>query len=318
MQLGRINRLEEGGKGSDGLEADLELLTVHSRNPGRSRVTKEEAEHLKALKRIKEALGKFDLSKNEVRVYLFLARFGAQKAQRIAEALSIHRTEAYKILRRLEKQGLVSCVFERPMKFVSVPFERALGNLIEERRQRIHQMEQWKKELMETWQSLPKPEDRKTKKETFQVLEGRRQVSVKATQLLEGCNSELLMVLSDENLLWLYNSPFFDDLEKIAGKRGIDVRVMTSFSPTSTYVLEEINLGEGDFAYTALDDAPCFIISDSEQMLLIMERDQGGEGKPFAMWTNYGTLLKSFQLLFTKIWREPIDATLMAGAPPVS
>ena len=109
-----------------------------------------------------------------------------------------------------------------------------------------------------------------------------------------------------------------DDLEKIARKRGIDVRVMTSHSPTSTYVLEEINMGEGDFAYTDLDDAPCFIISDSAQMLLIMERDQGGEGKPFAMWTNYGTLLKSFQLLFTKIWREPIDATLMAGAPPVT
>ena len=319
MQLGRINRLEEKGKGSDeGLEADIELLTVHSRNPGRNRVTEEEAEHLKALKRIKEALGKFDLSKNEVRVYLFLARFGAQKAQRIAEALSVHRTEAYKILRRLEKQGLVSCVFERPMKFVSVPFERALGNLIEERRQRIHQMEQWKKELMETWRSLPKPEDRKIKKETFQVLEGRRQVSVKATQLLDGCESELLMVLSDENLLWLYNSPFFDDLEKTSKKRGIDVRVMTGHSPTSTYVLEEISLGKGDFAYKDIEDAPCYIISDGEQMLLIMERGGEGEGKPFAMWTNYGTLVRSFKLLFTKIWEEPIDTTLMAGAPPVA
>ena len=69
--------------------SDMELLTIHSRSTSR-RVSAEEAEHLKALRRIKEALGKFDLSKNEVRVYLFLARFGAQKAQRIAEALSVH------------------------------------------------------------------------------------------------------------------------------------------------------------------------------------------------------------------------------------
>jgi sugar-specific transcriptional regulator TrmB len=318
MHLGQVKRLEEKGEEDDeALESDIELLTVHSRNSGRTRVSDEEAEHLKALKRIKDALGRFDLSKNEVRVYLFLARFGAQKAQRIAEALSVHRTEAYKILRRLEKQGLVSCVFERPMKFVSVPFERALGNLIEERRQRIHQMEQWKKELLETWQSLPKPEARKTRKETFQVLEGRRQVSVKATQILEGCGSELLMVLSDENLLWLYNSPFFDDLEKIMGKRGIDVRVLTNYSPTSTYVFEEVSLGEGDFAYFCMDDAPCFIISDADQVLLLMEREQEGEGKPFAMWTNYSTLTKSFKLLFNMMWKEPIDVALMAGAPPV-
>ncbi|UCH57341.1 MAG: hypothetical protein JSV18_08440 [Candidatus Bathyarchaeota archaeon] len=309
MQVGRYSHLEEKNSDIGDSESDIELLTVHNRSSTR-RVTKEEAEHLKALRRIKDALGKFDLSKNEVRVYLFLARFGAQKAQRIAEALNVHRTEAYKILRRLEKQGLVSCVFERPMKFVSIPFERALGNLIEERRQRIHQMELWKKELMETWRSLPKPEDRTTRKETFQVLEGRRQVGVKATELLDGCTDELLMILTDENLLWLYNSPFFDDLEKTSGKRGINVQLITDFSPTSTYVLEEVSLGKGDFIYKGLDEAPCFIISDTGQMLLLMNRGQDGEGKPYAMWTNYVTLVNSFKLLFDLLWKQPGDDAL--------
>jgi len=317
MQLGHISQLEEiESDADDTTESDLELLITHSRAQNRTRVTEEEAEHLKALKRIRGALTKFDLSKNEVRVYLYLARFGAQKAQRIAEALNVHRTEAYKILRRLEKQGLVSCVFERPMKFVSVPFENALGNLIEERRQRVHQMEQWKKELMKTWESLPKAEARKTKKETFQVLEGRRQVSVKATQLLDGCSSEILMQLSDENLLWLFNSPFFDDLDGIAKKRGIDVRILTNFSPTSTYVLEEINLGKGDFAYKSVEDSPCFIISDSGQMLLLMERDEEGDGKPFAIWTNYTTLVSSFRMLFSLIWKNPSDTILVSEVPP--
>ena len=318
MQLGHNDSLETIEENDESYESDLELLTVHPRASGRSRVTEEEAEHLKALKQLKNALSKFDLSKNEVRVYLYLARFGAQKAQRIAEALSVHRTEAYKILRRLEKQGLVSCVFERPMKFVSVPFEKALENLIEERRQKVHQMEQWKKQLMKTWQSLPKSEAKKTRRETFQVLEGRRQVSVKATQLLDGCESEILMVLSDENLLWLYNSPYFDDLETIVDKSGVNVRLMTNFSPTSTYVLEEVSLGEGDFNYRDLAEAPCFILIDGDQMLLLMDRGDEGDGKPFAIWTNYTTLLKSFSLLFEMIWKDPMDITLMAGAPPVS
>ncbi|UCD45043.1 MAG: hypothetical protein JSV27_00595 [Candidatus Bathyarchaeota archaeon] len=319
MQLGHISQLgETESDADDTTESDLELLITHSRAQNRTRVTEEEAEHLRALKRIRSALTKFDLSKNEVRVYLYLARFGAQKAQRIAEALNVHRTEAYKILRRLEKQGLVSCVFERPMKFVSVPFENALGNLIEERRQRVHQMEQWKKELMKTWESLPRTEAKKTRKETFQVLEGRRQVSVKATQLLEGCGSELLMQLSDENLLWLYNSPFFDDLDVIAKKRGVDVRIITNFSPTSTYVLEEINLGEGDFAYKSVEANPCYIISDNGQMLLLMERDDGGDGKPFAIWTNYRTLVNSFRMLFALVWKDPSEAIAMSEVPPTT
>jgi len=318
MQLEHISQLEETETDDETTESDLELLITHRRAQSRTRVTEEEAKHLKALKRIRSALTKFDLSKNEVRVYLYLARFGAQKAQRIAEALNVHRTEAYKILRRLEKQGLVSCVFERPMKFVSVPFENALGNLIEERRQRVHQMEQWKKELIKTWESLPKVEARKIRKETFQVLEGRRQVSVKATQLLEGCSSELLMQLSDENLLWLYNSPFFDDLDVIAKKRGIDVRIITNFSPTSTYVLEEINLSEGDFAYKSVEANSCYIISDNGQMLLLMERDDGGGGKPFAIWTNYKTLVSSFRMLFTLVWKNPSDTIAMSEVPPAT
>ena len=308
MQLGHTSQQEDLER--ETLQADLDLLTTRGRNVNRTRFTEEEAEHLKAIRQIKSALTKFNLSKNEVRVYLFLARFGAQKAQKIAESLSIHRTEAYKILKRLEKQGLVSCIFERPMKFVSIPFEKALENLIEERRQRIHMMEQWKKELMKTWQSLPKGEVRETNRETFQVLEGRRQMSVKATRLLEGCSNEIIMLLTDENLLWLYNSPFFEDLDQIADERGIDVKVLTNFSPTITYVLEEINLGKGDFAYKEVQDSPCFIISDNGQMLLLMENEQD-DSKTFAIWTNYTTLVKSFRMLFKLIWSSQSDTIML-------
>ncbi len=119
MQLERLSRLDS--ETDEDQASDLELLTVRSRINTR-RVSEEEAEHLKALKRIKDALGRFDLSKNEVRVYLYLARFGAQKAQRIAEALSVHRTEAYKILRRLEKQGLA-----RPLAVLPSPMTRVVA-----------------------------------------------------------------------------------------------------------------------------------------------------------------------------------------------
>jgi sugar-specific transcriptional regulator TrmB len=69
--------------------------------------------------------------KNEVKVYIYLARTGEHKASEISEALSLHRTETYRILRDLEKRGLVSSVFEKPLKFTAAPFEKALDILIE-------------------------------------------------------------------------------------------------------------------------------------------------------------------------------------------
>lgn len=69
--------------------------------------------------------------KNEVKVYIYLARTGEHKASEISEALSLHRTETYRILQDLEKRGLVSSVFEKPLKFTAAPFEKALDILIE-------------------------------------------------------------------------------------------------------------------------------------------------------------------------------------------
>ena len=167
---------------------------------------------------------------------------------------------------------------------------------------------------MTTWRSLPKGQAKKIRKETFQVLEGRKQVSVKATQLLEGCSNDIKMILSDETLLWLYNSTFFDDLEKLSADRGVNVKILTNYSPTSTYVLEEVSIDDGDFSYVDLEDAPCFIIVDDDEMLLLMDKPEE-DNKAFAIWTNYLTLLKSYRLLFGLVWKEPQNIALMAGAP---
>jgi sugar-specific transcriptional regulator TrmB len=75
---------------------------------------------------IEETLARFGLIRNEIRVYLHLARSGERKASEIAEAISLHRTETYRILRDLEKKGLVYSAFEKPLKFTGVPLEKAI------------------------------------------------------------------------------------------------------------------------------------------------------------------------------------------------
>lgn len=302
MQVGQLETYDKEEEERRSLEEDeLDLLPVYTKARGRTRVTNEEVDHLRALKTIDSALTKFKLSKNEIRVYLYLARFGAHKAQSVAEALSVHRTEAYKILRRLEAQGLISRIMERPMRFVAVPFENVLNNLIEERRQRIHQMEKKKAELLKIWKSLPEPENVSSTKETFQILEGKRHISVRLAELLEGCQKVIHVVVSDNNLIWLFNTPFLEDLDELAQERGIEVKLLTNFSPTSSYVLDQVNLGNGDFAYMKGHELPGFFISDNKKMILLMSSDQSNL---YGMWTNYSSMVKSYVILFKLLWKK--------------
>lgn len=299
MQVGQL-QIENGKRKSELLKEELELLPVYTQSTNRTSISQEAIDHIQALKNIDTALSKFKLSKNETRVYLYLARFGAHKAQSIAESLGVHRTEAYKILKRLESQGLITKIMERPMKFVAVPFEQVLENLIEERRQRVRQMEQRKAELLKIWKSLPEPDNVNKVKETFQVLEGKRHISVRINELLEGCNKNFDLILSDQNVLWLYNTTFFDDIIELTCDGDIEVRLLTNYSPTSNYVLERLDVEKGDFAYLRQYEMPGFLIADEREMILLMDDQNGLSG----MWTNYHTMIQSYSILFNLLWKE--------------
>lgn len=246
-------------------------------------------------------LRKMNLSRNEARVYIFLAKNGAQKAQQITEHLNIHRTETYNILKKLENQGLVSRILKRPMKFIATSFETVLTTHINERKQKIHHLEQRKIELLQIWKSLPENHNLKNKKETFQVLEGKSHISVRLAELIENTNKQIELIVSDSNLIWLFNTPILDNIYKMTLKKEIRVRLLTNYSPTSNYVIDGINLQNGDFAYTKKNEMPGFLISDNDEMILLMTNDLSNIT---GMWTNYETIVKSYSILFNLLWKD--------------
>jgi sugar-specific transcriptional regulator TrmB len=301
MQVGQQILDKRAKKKSELHDDELDLLAVYTKSTNRTSISSEELAHIDALKEVDQALSKFKLNKNEIRVYLYLARFGAHKAKSIAEALGVHRTEGYKILRRLETQGLVSKIMERPMKFVAVPLENVLNNLIEERRQKIHEMEQKKAQLLKLWATLPEPESVSHEKETFQVLEGKKHISVRLAELLGNSESTFNMVVSDDNLIWLYNTPFLDDIEEKVQNDGLSMKMMTNYSPTSSYVMEQLEMGDGDFSYMKGEEMPGFFMNDSGEMILLMANDKNNV---YGMWTNYASMVQSYRVLFDLLWKS--------------
>ena len=136
---------------------NADLMKVYDKQTDAWKLVKKDQAYNKQISTIEDTLSKFGLLKNEIKVYLHLARAGEKKAGEIAEAISLHRTETYRILRDLEKRGIVFSIFEKPLKFTAVPLDKAIDLLVDAQKIKIKLLEQEKASVVELWSSMPQP-----------------------------------------------------------------------------------------------------------------------------------------------------------------
>jgi sugar-specific transcriptional regulator TrmB len=293
------------GKNSD-------LVRIYDDETEAWKVVKRDKGFSKQLGTIEEMLSKFGLLKNEIKVYLYLARSGEKKAGEIAESISLHRTETYRILRDLEKKGIIYSIFEKPLKFTAVPLAKAIDLLVDVQKVKIRLLEKEKPNLVELWLSIPQPKLEKAKKELFQMLEGEQQVILKAEELLEKAETEFQIFAPDKYLAQLFYSDFTDKLKsKIS---DIDVMLLTEDSPKSLYFMEQMEWPKRNshtVDASSHPDLPCFIISDKKELLIAFHdsdvANETGDKKKFrtvALWTNYSAFISTLQMLFLKLLNQ--------------
>lgn len=249
---------------------------------------------------IHKLLSNFQLNKNEINVYLFLNRFGAQKASRVSENLGITRSETYKILRRLESQGIILRLVEKPYKYLAISLEDIFDMFIQKKYHQVKKIELQKAKLINQWTSIQKPVSTEITGMVFQILEGTNQIYIKIKEIMDGCNERFIVAISDDILLWLYNTPFFEAVDaKAASKNPIDVKLITKNSDITQFVFNDINKDSFDFALTDDWTIPGFFISDDKEIILLI---RNGIEELYAMWTNYDSLVHSNKMLFSMIW----------------
>lgn len=283
-----------------------ELMKIYDRQTEAWKTVKKDQTYNNQLIAIEETLSRFGLLKNEIKVYLHLARAGEKKAGEIAESISLHRTETYRILRDLEKRGIVFSIFEKPLKFTAVPLDKAIDLLVDAQKIQIKLLEQEKTNLVELWQSMPQPKVAEAKKELFQMLEGEQQVLMKANELLDRTQKEFQVFASADYLSQLYYSDFSDELKKQAAK--VNVTLITDNSLKSSYFIGQLQWLSESHRIADKESLPCFMISDNKEVLITFhEKDFAGEDdvkkkdRTAAIWTNYGAFVKILRLLFTKL-----------------
>lgn len=299
------------------VEDSQRVVKLYDETTGVWKFVRKDKGSIKSIELIENMFQKLGLSKNEIRIYVYLARSRERKASEISEALSLHRTETYRILRDLEKRGLVSSVFEKPLKFIATPFERAIEALIEAKKLKIQKLERKKKNLINIWLSLPHPEVKHKRKEVFQILEGEEQLDFKANEIIRNTQREISVFASEEDLARLYHSGFIDRLERLS-KKNFDVKLLTNDSRKSHFFVEKIRLTNARYALSDVKDLPTFILVDQEQLLLTVRKNNENYGekakraKIAALWTNYEAFIKALAKLFSELWNVEVPLKIVS------
>lgn len=290
-----------------------DLLKLYDRSSEVWKVIKRSKQTLKSIKIIEKALLDLGLSRNEAKVYLFLAKAGKSTASKVAKAVSLNRTEIYRVLKGLERKGLVSLVLEKPMKFVAVPFENAVSWLIEAEKMKLRTLEQRKDRLLEIWVSLPGSYMDSELREVFQILEGSNQIESKARELLESTKYEFCVFISEDIIGRLYHSGFLDELERIS-KKGVDVRLIADNSPKIEFFVKEMKFKNIKYVLMDAGDLPFFLIPDEKEVLLMLRKNRSnflGEmtknSKAVVLWTNYYALTRILYRLFMELWNSNLE-----------
>ncbi len=288
------------------MEKTADLIRVHDENSESWKFVKKDKSFTKQLSTIEETLSRFGLLKNEIKVYLYLARSGEKKASEIAEAISLHRTETYRILRDLEKKGILFSVFEKPLKFTAVPLGKAIDLLVDAQKMRIKLLEKEKANLVELWLSIPQRKVEKEKKELFQMLQGEQQVALKANELLERTKTEIQIFVPDYYLAQLYYTDFTDKLINKLDK--LDITLLVENSPKSAFFMEKIQWPKHKQRMVKAQNLPCFMISDRKELLIAFHETNNAQqtsdkkkDRTAAIWTNYNAFVWTLQMLFSKL-----------------
>jgi sugar-specific transcriptional regulator TrmB len=265
---------------------------------------------------IEKTLRNFGLSEKEAEVYIFLGKRGALKGSEITRQLKMNKGQVYRILKGLQKKGLVETTLEYPTRFIAVPFEKVVDSFIKSKREEVALIEKTKKELLSDWKKISKTE-LESSLERFSVIEGNKKVFHKISQMVNETISQFSMKLTVSDLFEAEQFGVFDILDKHPMKSKIQFRVLTQTSKQNLKAIKLFNtklkpildfrgknpsLGSPTFTRMAIRD-------NEEIILFISEKNKESlkDGKEVCLCTNCKSIIEAFLIVFEDSWKDSTD-----------
>jgi len=269
-------------------------------------------------KTILRVLRDFRLTETESEVYIFLVKSGIQKARDISSSLKMHKAQVYRILKDLEKRGMVEQTLESPSRFTAISFEKLLDVIIRGKREEANSLEDMKDDLMVYLRSIVVDEP-STLTEKVMVLEGRSNVYSKILELLEETEKEFLLLTTELGVIRGDLAGLFEAaITKATEKQNVYGRILTPVTNNNFKIIQQIvdkasmNKVNVEWRHVNLVSKlfPRFIIKDEEEVLSFIspKEDLSIDNKEdTGLWTNSKAFVYAQKAFFEELWRSGMN-----------
>ena len=265
-------------------------------------------------KTILRVLRDFRLTETESEVYIFLVKSGIQKARDISSSLKMHKAQVYRILKDLEKRGMVEQTLESPSRFTAISFEKLLDVIIRGKREEANSLEDMKDDLMVYLRSIVVDEP-STLTEKVMVLEGRSNVYSRILELLEETEKEFLLLTTELGVIRGDLAGLFEAaITKATEKQNVYGRILTPVTNNNFKIIQQIvdkaSINNINFEWRHVNLVsklfPRFIIKDEEEVLSFIspKEDLSIDNKEdTGLWTNSKAFVYAQKAFFEELWR---------------
>lgn len=274
---------------------------------------------------IRNTLKNVGLTEKEAQVYIFLAKHGVLKGGEIAKQTKTNKAEIYRILKSLQKKGIVESTLESPIRFTAVSFEKVLDSSIKAKQDEAAQIEKTKEEILAYWKNISRIKIDPLL-EKFVIIEGNNKINQKISQMITQTKNQLSTIITVPGLLRADQFGLFEPI-LIHPLPKIQVRFLTELSvPTLDSVeklLKRIHRPKLNFTVrkigSGLQLSPRMIIRDGEEAIFFISPriNESVTQDEVALWTNCKELVRSFAQIFEEMWHTASDVeknSLPSGA----
>ncbi|MDE1762822.1 MAG: TrmB family transcriptional regulator [Thaumarchaeota archaeon] len=254
------------------------------------------------LEKIKSEIVKFGLTQNQAKIYIYLGKYGAKTAPEVVKSLGMPRTETYFILNTLQNKGIVTAEFSSPTRYAALPIEQAMSTLINTEKENLNILARQEKEVADLWKEIPTfaVETTEIKQDKLQTMEGTGQIHSKIKDMIRTAREQVIIFGSEKDISRFYHS----EIIEMMFNSLIDARIIISPALRLPDFLNDIDKKNIRLIPEEESNNQCFVIKDSDEIMLFLRNATHPSHSVFAMWSNSRSLNEPLRKLFEYSWEN--------------
>lgn len=246
-------------------------------------------------------LNEIGLNEYEKKVYIDLVGNGASTGGQIVKRSGVPQGKVYLVIQSLQDKGFLTTTDVKPKVFTPVNPEIAVKDVIENK---INNLSRLKKEVLDEFKTIKKPEIEENIIEKIQVFSGKKPRYALNDRLFENAKREV-------RFMHTYEVRFYSFVRLVheTVKRGIKVKFLAISvnEKTLEWIKEDIRAGV-EVRYLPVDDIRIQIMDESESRVSVVNPKDTRDR--VTIYFHHGEMSKHLSSYFDTLWNKAKKVTL--------